>query len=176
MPRLFVALRPPAAIRNQLIAAQGGVDGARWQDDGQLHLTLRYIGEVNPRAGDEVLLALSAIRATPFGIALNGVGTFDHKGRIDTLWAGVSPHEPLAALHKKIDHALVRVGLPPEGRAYNPHVTLARGRIHAPVAPFLAANALLASSPFTVTHFGLYESSLGRDGAGYTLVERWPLG
>ena len=176
MPRLFVAIRPPAQIRDHLIAAQGGIEGARWQDDEQLHLTLRFIGDVDARTGDEIVLALGGVRAAPFDIALNGVGTFDRKGRIDTIWAGVTSHEPLTNLHKKIDHALVRLGLPPEGRAYRPHITLARGRLSSPVDTFLANNAALTSPPFTVTHFGLFESSLGSDGARYTLVERWQLG
>ncbi len=176
MPRLFVAIRPPAQIRDRLLAAMSGVDGARWQDDDQLHLTLRFIGDVDARTGDDILLALAAIRAAPFDIALDGVGSFDRKGRIDTLWAGVSPHDRLASLHKKIDNALVRTGLPAEGRAYRPHITLARGRVVGSVDPFLSANAALTSPPFTVSHFGLYESTLGSDGARYTLVERWPLG
>jgi RNA 2',3'-cyclic 3'-phosphodiesterase len=175
MVRLFVAIRPPAQIRDQLIAVQGGVEGARWQDDAQLHLTLRFIGEVDARTGEDILTALASLHAAPFDIALNGVGRFEHRGRADTLWAGVNPHEPLATLHKKIDHALVRASLPPESRAYRPHITLARGRMGS-ADPFLTANATLTSPPFTVTHFGLYESTLGSGGARYTLVERWPLG
>jgi RNA 2',3'-cyclic 3'-phosphodiesterase len=174
MPRLFVAIRPPAQVCDRLIAAQGGVEGARWQDDAQLHLTLRFIGDVDARTGDDILVALASLRAAPFDIVLNGVGSFAHKGRTDTLWAGVTPHDALAALHKKIDHAIVRVGLPAESRAYRPHITLARGRM-GPAATFLTANAALTSPPFTVGHFGLYESTLGSDGARYTLVERWSL-
>jgi RNA 2',3'-cyclic 3'-phosphodiesterase len=174
MPRLFVAIRPPAQICDRLIAAQGGVEGARWQDDAKLHLTLRFIGDVDARTGDDILVALASLRAAPFDIVLSGVGSFAHKGRIDTLWAGVTPHEPLATLHKKTDHALVRAGLPSENRAYRPHITLARGRM-GPTDAFLNGHATLTSPPFTVGHFGLYESTLGSDGARYTLVERWPL-
>ena len=175
MPRLFVAIRPPAPIRDQLIAVQHGIAGARWQDDTQLHLTLRFIGEVDARTGDDVIAALSGLHGNAFELALNGVGSFERKGRTETLWAGVTPHEPLATLHKKIDHALIRAGLPAEARAYRPHITLARGRM-GPVDAFLNANAGLTSPPFTVSHFGLYESTLGSGGACYTLVERWRLG
>jgi RNA 2',3'-cyclic 3'-phosphodiesterase len=175
MIRLFVAIRPPAQICDQLMAIQGGVEGARWQDDAQLHLTLRFIGDVDARTGDDILIALSSLHAVPFDIAIIGVGSFANNGRTDTLWAGVTPHEPLTALHRKIDHVLIRGGLPTERRAYRPHITLARGRM-GPADTFLNANAALTSPPFAVTHFGLYESSLGSDGARYTLVERWPLG
>ncbi len=175
MPRLFVAIRPPSQICDRLIAVQAGVEGAHWQGDAQLHLTLRFIGDVDSRTGDDVVAALSATCAASFDIALNGVGSFDRRGRVDTLWAGVTPRDSLEALHKKIDHALVRIGLPAEGRAYRPHITLARGRMGSAGA-FLNGYATLNSPPFTVSHFGLYESTLGSDGARYTLVERWPLG
>ena len=175
MPRLFVAVCLPAQIRDRLIAIQGGVEGARWQDDAQLHLTLRFIGEVDARTGDDIVAALAGLHVAPFDIALSGVGSFAHKGRVDTLWAGITPHEALASLHKKIDHAIVRAGLPPESRAYRPHITLARGRMGS-VDAFLNVNATMTSPPFTVSHFGLYESTLGNGGARYTLVERWPLG
>lgn len=174
MPLLFVAVRPPAPIRDALLAIQDRVEGARWQDDDQLHLTLRYIGEVDGRAADDIVETLEGISARPFEIALSGVGSFARKGRIDTLWAGVMPHEPLAALHKKLDHALVRIGLPPEGRAYRPHITLARGRMGV-LDAFVARNAGLASAPFAVTSFGLYESSVGTNGSAYLEAARYSL-
>ncbi len=176
MFRLFVAIRPPAAIRAQLLTIQGGVEGARWQDDDQLHLTLRYIGEVERRTAEDIATALADVRAAPMTLALSGVGVFEHKGHIDTLWAGVTPAEPLAALHKKIDHALVRLGLPAEGRAYRPHITLARGRMRGPIDGFLAAHGSLSSEPFAVTQFTLFESRLGNDGATYEIIADYPLG
>ena len=175
MPRLFAAIRPPALVRAHLATIQHSVEGARWQDDDQLHLTLRFIGDVDARTGDDIVDALSTIHATGFDLALSGVGSFDDRGRIDAVWAGISPHDAVTALHKKIDHVLVRIGLPPEGRTYRPHITLARGRRMGPADAFVTANAGLASAPFPVTHFALYESTLGRDGANYAVVERWPL-
>jgi RNA 2',3'-cyclic 3'-phosphodiesterase len=176
MPRLFVAIRPPALICAHLMTLMNEVEGARWQDDEQLHLTLRFIGDVDARAGEDVVSALAAVHAAPFDIALHGVGSFAHKGHVDAVWAGVAPHPPLAQLHKKIDHALVRAGLPPEGRAYVPHITLARGHMTTPPDGFLAAHGGLRSEPFPVTHFALFESTLGSQGARYTVVERWALG
>lgn len=66
----------------------GGISGARWQDDDQLHLTLRFIGKVDGRGADDLADALAGIRVAPFDIGLSGVGWFDRKGRIDALWAG----------------------------------------------------------------------------------------
>lgn len=176
MHRLFVALRPPAAIRAQLIALMTGIGGARWQDDEQLHLTLRFIGEVDARRADDVAAALASLRAPAMTLAIAGVGQFEHRGRADTLWAGVGPHDALAHLHRKIDRALVQAGLPPERRAYRPHITLARLGAGAFTAPFLARHAGLTSAPFTIDAFALFESHLGRDGARYEAVARYPLG
>ena len=180
MHRLFVALRPPPPIRAALAATMDGVPRARWQHDEQIHLTLRYIGEVDRRVAEEVVLALGHVHAAPVEIALSGVGAFDHKGRIDALWAGVAPPDALAALHRKIDHALVRLGLAPEGRAYLPHITLARLSRGAGVDPEIdqwrARHAGLSSPPFTLDHFTLFESHLGGEAAQYQVVERWRLG
>ena len=179
MHRLFVALRPPPAIRHDLAALMGGVSGARWQDDEQLHLTLRFIGEVDRRMGEDIALSLGQVRAAAITVALAGVGAFDKDGRVNALWAGVTPHDALAALHRKIDHALVRTGLAPEGRAFLPHITVARlprsmGQ-GAELERWLAAHGGLTSEPFTLDHLYLYESSLGSGGPRYEAIERWAL-
>src|SRR3546814_10503522 len=61
MHRLFVAIRPPAAIRKALLSIMGGVEGARWQSDDQLHLTLRFIGEVDRHRADDIAAALATV-------------------------------------------------------------------------------------------------------------------
>ncbi|MBC7985457.1 MAG: RNA 2',3'-cyclic phosphodiesterase, partial [Sphingomonadaceae bacterium] len=112
-----------------------------------------------------------------FAIALGGVGAFDKAGRPAALWAGVTPHDALKALHNKIDAALRRIGIAPDRRAFFPHVTLARlNRSTGPIDGFLAAHAGLASAPFAIDEFRLYESTLGGEGAIYTTVERFALG
>src|SRR3954470_7895666 len=105
MHRLFIALRPPPAVRAAVSATMDGLPQARWQDDDQLHLTVRYIGEVDGRMAEDVVLAMGQVHAAPIDVALSGVGAFDKKGRVDALWAGVAPHDALAALHRKVDHA-----------------------------------------------------------------------
>jgi len=176
MHRLFVGLRPPAPVRRQLLALMGGVPGARWQSDAQLHVTLRFIGEVERPLAEDIAVALSNLHAAPLEAALHGVGQFDSRGRPNAVWAGLRPHAPLAELHKKIDQTLVRCGLAPERRAYLPHITLARMNVGAGVADrFLETHAGLASPPFTLDHFLLFESHLGSEGASYEAVERYPL-
>lgn len=176
MHRLFVGLRPPPAIRARLLEAMGGIPGARWQSDEQLHLTLRFIGEVDRRTAEDAAHALATVHAASLTLRIEGVGQFDKRGRTNALWAGVRPHEGVAALHRKVDQALARAGLAPERRAYLPHVTLARmGGAAGPTDRWLADQAGLTSEPFTLSHFVLFESHLGHGGASYEAVGRYPL-
>lgn len=178
MHRLFIALRPPLAVRAQLAGLMAGIPEARWQSDAQLHLTLRYIGEVDARMADDIVLALGQVRGLAPSVALAGVGRFGQERSGDALWAGVAPAAPLALLHKKLDQALARIGLPHEGRAYHPHITLARlprRPTEPPIDAFLARHAGLASAPFTMDAMLLYESRLGHEGAHYEAIARWPL-
>ena len=171
MHRLFVAIRPPEPVRDLLIDAMEGVPGLRWQNDEQLHLTLRFIGEVERPMAEDLALALCKVRFERFAIRIAGVGRFEQRGR-GALWAGVEPRAPLAALAAKVERACVGVGLSPERRAFHPHITLARWGRSAAVSldPFLARHAALVSEPFTVEAFHLYQSHLGRDGAHYERV------
>lgn len=175
MHRLFVAIRPPPAIRSFLIGTMGGVRGARWQSDGQIHLTLRFIGEVDRHLAEDVHAALGAIRHPAFEAAVEGVGTFERPGEA-VIWAGVVPREPLEALRRKIEQALVRVGIEPDRRAYLPHITVARlNRSAGSPADYLEERACLATPPFVVDAFTLFESRLTPEGAAYTTVERYRL-
>lgn len=177
MHRLFVAIRPPAAIRGLLLGAMGGISGARWQSEDQLHLTLRFVGEVDRHRAGDIHAALGGIHHAPFEIALNGIGAFERRGQPDAVWAGVAPHEPLKGLHKKVDAALIRVGIAPDERAYLPHITLARlKRSSGPVGNLLEQSGGLSSPPFTVDSFALFESDLTEEAAVYSIIERYPLG
>jgi 2'-5' RNA ligase len=176
MHRLFVAIRPPHAMRSLLLGSMGGISGARWQTDDQIHLTLRFIGEVDRHRAGDIHAALGGIHHPRFEIALNGLGTFDRRGVPETVWAGVSPHEPVKALHKKVDQALARVGVESEQRAYLPHITLARlKRSSGTVRDLLEQWGGLSSPSFPIDRFALFESQLTPEGAVYTPIETYPL-
>lgn len=176
MLRLFVAIRPPDAIRDLLLATMGGVSGARWQTDEQLHLTLRFIGEVDRHRAGDIDAALAAVHHPRFEIALNGLGAFERRGQPATIWAGVTPRDRLDSLHKKVTKALERTGIAPEQRAYAPHITLARlNRSSGTVRNLLEQSGGMTSPPFRVDAFALYESRLTPDGAVYSVLERYPL-
>jgi RNA 2',3'-cyclic 3'-phosphodiesterase len=168
MMRLFVALELPDQVAEGLILLQGGVPGARWSRREQLHLTLRFIGEVDGRDAAAIDDALSSIRAPRFTLELKGVGEFGGRNP-RALWTGLRDDTAVHRLQRKIESALQRIGLPAEERKFAPHVTLARLRA-APrerVITFLATHALYASTPFEVNRFILYSSQMSQNGSLY---------
>ena len=166
MHRLFVAIRPPEEIRDLLIDAMDDSADFRWQDEEQLHLTLRFVGGVERPVADDLAAALGGIRADPFPLRIDSVGRFEQRNS-GALWAGVAPKGPLAALAAKVERVCQSAGLKPERRAFHPHITLARwkGRRTREVQSFLERKAGLSSEPFDVTEFTLFESHLSRHGA-----------
>jgi RNA 2',3'-cyclic 3'-phosphodiesterase len=176
MHRLFVAIRPPEDVRDLLIDAMDDSPALRWVGDEQLHLTLRFIGEVERPVANDVAAALDRIRSPAFELRVTGVGKFEKRNG-GALWAGITPKEPVAALAAKVERAIQQAGLEPEHRAFLPHITLARWnrRNSEAVEAFLTRNANLRSSPFEVDRFILFESKLSRHGAHYEEVATYPL-
>ena len=127
MPRLFSAIEIPQSIASRLMLLRAGLAGARWIDPENYHLTLRFIDDVDGATAHDFTLALSEIAAAPFELRLNGLGSFGgNKPR--AIFAGFAPSEGLAALRRANERAARKAGLPPEGRNFQPHVTLARLR------------------------------------------------
>lgn len=175
MLRLFVGLKLPEDIAETLIAHMGGVAAARWQNREQLHLTLKFIGEVNRHQAADIDAALNHISAAPFDVSLHGYGAFDKDGLVHTLYAQAHPAEKLRTLAGKIEQALQGVGIARDSRAYQPHVTLARlNRSAGPVGDFLEHAPPLPPLHFPVSAFTLFESVLAHGGAVYSALETYP--
>ena len=174
--RLFAAIRPPAPVVDALLALEGGIAGARWQDESQLHLTLRFFGEVEAPQAEDIADTLAQVHTAPFALALRGVGHFEKRSRTHTLWAGLAPSEPLVALQRRVENAARRAGLPAERRKYSPHITIARlNSASGAILPFLAAHGALTGEPWPVEAFDLIESTLTPAGAEYQTVRRYRL-
>src|SRR5579885_2513616 len=157
MLRLFVGIGFPPDLKLRLSLLETPIPGARWVDAGNLHLSLRFIGEVG--------------EGTAAGIGVFG----GDKPR--TLWVGVERQPELAALHDKIEHALVRAGLPPEPRKFAPHVTLAR--LNNPALDrlglFLQREARFRAPPLAVDAFSLIASFQTKSGSVYEDQADYPL-
>lgn len=176
MHRLFVAIRPPEEIRDLLIDAMDDSPALRWVGDEQLHLTLRFIGEVERPIANDIAATLSRLRSARFDLRVNGVGKFEQRNG-GALWAAVEPKQPVIALAAKVERAVQLAGLDPERRAFTPHITLARWnrRNAEAVDAFLRRNSDLHSEPFTVDRFILFESKLSRHGPHYEKVAAFDL-
>ncbi|MBK8238099.1 MAG: RNA 2',3'-cyclic phosphodiesterase [Deltaproteobacteria bacterium] len=173
--RVFVALELPAPVREHLALVGGGIPGARWEPAENLHLTLRFIGELEGAPLRELHDALAQVRCEPFPLTLAHVGCFPPRGQPRVLWIGVDEPAPVTELAQRIDRAVRSIGLPPDARKFAPHVTLAR--LHdAPqqrLAAFFAHHGLLRTATFDVDGFALHSSVLGHGGAHYRVERRW---
>jgi RNA 2',3'-cyclic 3'-phosphodiesterase len=150
---------------------------AKWVDPGNLHLTLRFIGEVGEDLAADIDAALLRIEGRSFVLQLAGTGVFGNGGAPRSLWVGVERNPVLWALRDKIERALIRVGLPPEPRKFAPHVTLAR--LQNPpldkVAEFLSVHAGFRAEPLPVHSFSLIASYQTKAGSVYEDQADYPL-
>jgi 2'-5' RNA ligase len=175
--RLFVGIALPEMVRERLASLRYGIPGARWVEPANLHITLRFIGEVGRTEAEDVDAELAAVHAPAFALTVVGVGFFDKADRVHTLWAGIERCDALAHLYDKIESAVVRCGHEPERRKFTPHVTLARlkntpnGRL----GPMLESWSTFQAGSFPVEAFTLFESFPGRDGAHYEHLADYPL-
>ncbi len=176
--RLFVALSLPADLRERLCGLCSGLPGARWVAPESMHLTLRFIGEVDGRDAEDIDAALSGIHFPRFPLTLAGVGDFGDGKRLRSVWAGVEANEMLERLQSKVEQAVQRAGQPPEKRKFKPHVTLARFKSHPGdrLESYFTERALFRCRPFEVTDFTLYSSYLAHEGAIYSPEAVYPLG
>lgn len=176
MIRLFVGIEPPESIKKRLLLLKGGIPNARWIQKENLHLTLQFIGEVEESQAVEIDEALLRIETAAFDITLSGVGFFgSRQPRI--LWTGAEKTAELEFLFKKVEAALMQTGIEPEGRKFNPHITIARlkGARKRQVMDFVSNNSLFKSDMFHVKHFTLFSSMLSHKGAQYTAERTYSL-
>jgi 2'-5' RNA ligase len=161
MVRLFVGVELPEDVRERISALCAGVPGARWVPPENLHLTLRFIGEVDNGEADDIYHALSAVRPRSFDITLSGVGHFESGGEVRQLWVGVERSAELVALRSRIESTLVRARL--------------RDTPAHRVSTFLSHNSLFRAGPIPVGHFTLFSSFLQGSGPIYTAEADYPL-
>jgi 2'-5' RNA ligase len=176
MPRLFSAVEIPRSIAERLIMFRSGLSGARWIDPENYHMTLRFIGDVDGATARDFMHALGKIEMPPFELRLSGLDSFGGK-KPRTLFADLAPSRELEMLQHATERAAREAGLPPEGRNFKPHVTLARlrGARASTVATYLQHNCGLLTEPFTVSRFVLYSSRDSVGGGPYVVEAAYDL-
>lgn len=177
MHRLFVAIDLPEQVKETLAHLRSDLPGARWVPAEQLHLTLRFIGDVDELTLQSIKGALKTVRATAFDLGLSGIGHFPSAKNPRVLWVGMTVSQPLLILQRQVEQAVNEAGLPPEERKFSPHITIARLK-DTPARPVLdleKRKGAFASPPFTITDFHLYASKLTGSGAIHTRVATYQL-
>ncbi|MEM6711978.1 MAG: RNA 2',3'-cyclic phosphodiesterase [Pseudomonadota bacterium] len=176
MPRLFTGLEVPRLVRDQLDLLQGGMEGARWIDRENFHVTLRFIGDIDHGMAREVVSALDRVRRGPITLTMDGLGSFGGN-KPHSIFVRIHPTEDLVALQGEQERIMQRLGLKAERRTFIPHITLARCRGLQPetVAHWLALRGGVMSLSFEVEHFVLYSSRDSVGGGPYVVEEEYPL-
>jgi 2'-5' RNA ligase len=186
--RLFVALEIPAAVRDNLAAqikelrdlsTKVADKRPRWVRRENLHVTLKFIGEVSPVKLDGIRGALSTARSdTPVNLQFHGLGFFPNEQHPRVLWAGLDASANLTSLAGDIDSALESQGIARERRAFTPHLTLARIEppgLHEKLRAAIQDNRTREFGSFQTREFHLIESKLKPSGAEYTTLASFPL-
>lgn len=177
MQRLFVAIELPETVRRSLTEKQTGLPGMRWVSPDNLHLTIRFIGEVPLAQAASIKAALRSVRAEWLSLRVKGLGFFDRRPQA-VLWAGVEPSAELFELKRKIDAGLeLHAGLRTSNSRFTPHITLGRMKQadRKMLRAFTAENSTAGSTVFTAEDFTLFSSVLAPNGAMHTVEERYPL-
>jgi len=181
--RLFVALNLPPEERERIYRAAAPLRRAelpvRLTREPALHLTLRFLGEVEPAALEDLERAIAAAVAivTPFTLRLGGTGAFPSLSRPRVLWVGVEAAPELLALHAALERRLEPLGIAREPGPFRPHLTLGRVRRGAAlrgIATLLEEIHFAAS--LRVTEVELMRSHLTPEGSRYELLRTFPLG
>jgi RNA 2',3'-cyclic 3'-phosphodiesterase len=186
--RLFVALEIPPDVRDNLAAflkdmrefsEQLEEKRVKWVRTENLHVTLKFIGEVADAKLEGIRAVLATVRGhTPIDIQIGGIGFFPDKDRPAVLWTGLKAATNLALLTDAIDRALATQGIAKETRAFVPHLTLAR--FAPPALPEKLRAAIQKSAErqfgsFRALEFHLIESKLKPTGAEYTSLASFPI-
>lgn len=177
MHRLFVAIDLPDSVKRSLAVLRSDLPGAHWVAEEQLHLTLRFIGDADDLALAGIKVALEQINAPSFPLALSGIGHFPPGKHPRVFWAGITAPPQLLAVQKQVELCLCGAGIPPEGRKFSPHITIARLKGTPPNRLMAIEEKLkdFSSAPFPVTEFHLYSSTITRSGASHKREATYPL-
>ena len=180
MIRLFAGIDLSDPIKKQLQSLQQGLPSALWRMPERMHLTLRFIGNLEEPVAEEVLKELRYIRFPAFHLSLKGIGYFERGGIPHHIWVGVDQDKAVRELQSKVDLAVKKAGA---GQAdkfkFTPHVTLGKllGANRDEVFRFIQANNLFHSDVFEASSFTLYQSIARENGEGkyYKEIEEFPL-
>ncbi|HYS23035.1 MAG TPA: RNA 2',3'-cyclic phosphodiesterase [Candidatus Eisenbacteria bacterium] len=180
--RLFVALEIPFAVRENLAALLESLRAVssqtRWVRPENLHVTLKFMGEVPETKLAATRSVLAGVRSDqPVTVDFRGLGFFPNEKRPRVFWAGIEASPNLKTLAADIESVVEKLGIPREQRPFSPHLTLAR--FEPPGLPeklrsAIQENAAREFGSLRTNQYHLIESKLKPSGAEYTTLESFP--
>ena len=187
--RSFIAIELPDAVKRSLRELQaqlksGSSAPAKWVDPNNIHLTLKFLGNVAADRLDEIASAMAeAVQGTSsLSLEVKELGVFPNPRRVQIVWVGLSGEvERLSRLQQSIESNLKKLGFPPENRRFTPHLTLARLRDRATpqererLGQLIAETEPDAAPSFSVDSLKLMKSQLTPEGPIYTRLSSAPL-
>jgi 2'-5' RNA ligase len=152
----------------------------RWVKPANVHITLKFIGEVSNEKYVQIEKRLSEaeFNTDPFDLRLAGCGKFGRGNTLNIFWIGISPSDPLARVFKKIENTLAKIGIEKENRQFKPHITVGRNKKNFNFKSFfelIEENSDQQISELTVNHFQIFKSQLRPEGPIYTILKEIPL-
>lgn len=173
--RLFIAVDIPTEVRDSIENIKldfKPLRGLRFVEKDNIHITLKFLGEVEEEIIPDMISSLAAVKFKPFKLSISKMGVFPNENNMRVLWVDAEPAEPLSELKKRIDAAL------PGARDDHPfknHITIARITTDQPedmrMINSLVANKSVEKKEFTVRKFTLYSSKLTPEGPVYEVLK-----
>ncbi len=176
--RLFVGINLPSDVKDYLFDLQSELKNSslakvNWVFKKNLHLTLKFLGEIPDNKVDEIKNRLKRIKFNKFKAKLNGLGVFPNSSKINVIWVGADPKEKVIELQKLIDSETIDFG----DLKLGAHITLGRVKFvrHKKGLIDHINNAKIDKISFEADSFTLFKSTLAKDGPTYDVLERYDL-
>ena len=176
--RSFLAIKLPIQVIDAIEDLKGRLADAgiraRWVRPEQVHLTLRFLGDVPAVKFDSIRSCLTDVTegVAPFSLSVQGLGVFPGIRRARVIWAGIGGETGLLEmLHARLEESLEKIGFAPETRRFSPHLTI--GRMKKPPSPAMLTGAIrdcgqYSPLPFKVQGIHLIKSRLTKHGPVYS--------
>ena len=180
--RAFVASELPATLQEEIQTATAGLRGVlhddliRWVPSHNVHLTLKFLGDVSPSSVDLIrqMLVAEATQFPPFDVKVEGLGCYPNPRRPRVLWIGLTAPPELTALQRAVEAGAARLGYESEERGFSPHLTIGRVRQTTSSADIQKIRIALEQNPVglvgsaRVDAVHLFKSELRPEGSIYT--------
>lgn len=177
--RAFIALELPDNLKKQLFSLtkllRSGGDTVRWVRPENMHLTLRFLGEINAEQAEWIgsSLRASCEARSPIHLGVGGLGAFPKRRNPKVIWVGIRPHAELTAMYEELEAVVREVGIEPEYRLFKPHLTLGRVKFleKGSRLPRRLGEVDLETVFVTVERITMFRSELKPEGPVYSPLE-----